>query len=466
MRRVVLLLSIVIFFTNCSSPEEKVQKLLSDVSSQTEFNGLVYVENGNEVLYNDKLISTDGALNALEGDSRNYLASLTKLFTEITVVKLVEEGKLNLNSTISNYRENFQPSYGKVLTLENLLKMSSGLPRELNGDNLTNSLKLDDKGFAGAFLDTIPDMELSFQPGSNYEYSNLNYWLLGAVVEEVTGLNLDQAYAKYIFDPLKMNNSGYFLQEGNSINGYNKDNGNWKLDKTDYKSRYASGGAYASLQDLVKLSKALKGTAFLNDTSLSYLYGEDQTIEVYGSLPSYTNMIYINRKEDVTLIVLNNIGVPDLNKMSDIKNGVEQALGIASQKKQSPKKKITLTNISALNDSIPIEKAMKDWATAILEADKNKMLNIFNNNADKNGLMDMNDPTWDELVRIKNEWPNLKVYGYRWVEDQNPKGIELWLHCDGDQRIALQWIMEDKRGKVEALFIKPDNMTWLGQEFK
>jgi len=439
--------------------------LLSDISDQTEFNGLAYVEKDNKVLFNDILSSSKLVLEIPDNDSKIYLASLTKLFTEITVLKLIEEDRISLSGTISDYRANFQPSYGKVLTLENLLKMSSGLPRELNGENLTNSLKFNGGGFAGAFLDTIPNIELSFEPESNYKYSNLNYWLLGAIVEEVTGLNLDQAYSKYIFNPLEMNNSGYFLEEENNINGYKKENDNWVLDKANYKSRYASGGAYSSLQDLVKLSKALRGTDFFNDDSLDYLFGENQTLEVYGSLPSYTNMIYINRKENVTIIVLNNIGVPDLNKMSDIKNGIEQILGLATQKNQSPKNKITLLNTSVLDKDIPIEKALKNWSIAILEGDKNKMLNIFNNNADNEGLMDINDPTWDELIRIKNEWPNFRVYGYRWVENEKPSGIELWLRCDGNQRVALQWIMDNKDAKIKGLFVKPDNMTWLGQKF-
>ncbi|NVK52842.1 MAG: beta-lactamase family protein [Flavobacteriaceae bacterium] len=461
-----LYILVTILFISCSSYKEQLDELFSNISTQTEFNGLVYVEKNNQIIYNNHIISDKVPTKILQQDSKIYLASLTKLFTEIVVLKLIEEGKLNLKNTISDYRTNFKPTYGKVLTIENLLNMSSGLPRELDSDNLMNSLKFDKNGFAGSFLDSIPNMELSFKPGSNYEYSNLNYWLLGGIIEKVSGLNLGQAFSKYIFQPLEMSNSGYSLNPTDKIIGYKKDKNQWVVDQTNYNIRYASGGAYSSMEDLIKLSKSLRNNTFLNEDSLRQLFGKNDLIEVYGSLPSFTNMIYINREENVSIVLLNNIGVPDLAKVSEMKEDVTNILGIKPPKATKSKNKITLLNVANLNDSIPAEKGMKDWAEAILEGNKTKMNSVFNAYAVPEGKMKLSDPTWDELIRIKKEWPNFRVYGYRWVEDQNPKGIELWLRCDGGQRIALQWVMENKEGKTMALFVKPDNMTWLGQEFK
>ncbi|WP_299111542.1 serine hydrolase domain-containing protein [uncultured Winogradskyella sp.] len=458
---------IIVMFVSCSSEEERLNKFLYDISTQTEFNGLVYVENNNQVLYNGNILSYSVSSKPLEYDSKVYLASLTKLFTEITILALIEEGKLTLDNTIDQYRPNFQPAYGSIISIANLLNMSTGLPRELDSENLMNSLKFDEYGFAGPFLDSTPNIELAFRPGAKFEYSNLNYWLLGAIIEKVTGLNLDQAFSKYIFNPLEMKNSGYSLKNPSLVIGYKKANDKWIADQTNYIGRYASGGAYSSLQDLIKLSDALKADQFLNEKSLDYLFGENQSIEVYGSLPGFTNMIYIEREENTTIIVLNNIGVPDLRKVSELKLGVLKILGVDTQKNtQSAKHKITLINVSNLSDSIPIEKGMKNWIEAILNSDKDKMNDVFNDNATTNGKMDITDPTWDELIRLKNEWPNFRVYGYRWIEKENPKGIEVWFYCDGEQRIALQWIIENEGGKTVALFVKPDNMTWLGQEFQ
>ncbi|WP_299226869.1 serine hydrolase [uncultured Psychroserpens sp.] len=450
----------------CQSPEEQIFQSINNILSSTEFNGIVYIEQNNVKLYQNKIANTNANIPIPNWDTKVYLASITKLFTEIVIVKLIEEKKLSLEGTINKYRKNFKPSFGRKITIGHLLKMTSGLPRELDKDNLMSSILFDINDFAGHYLDTIQDFKLKFEPGSDMEYSNLNYWLLGSVIEEVTGLNLNEAYSIYIFDPLGMKNSGYTNET--PIAGYIKEGNQWIEGHQNFKARYASGGCYSTLEDLIKLSKALKKDQFLNANSKHILYNssEDKIIEIYGALPNYTNMIYFNHKNNITLIALNNIGVPDLNKMSEIKRSVEHIFEVYPSNKKTKKKSITLVNPNNLNDSIPLEAAMKVWINAIENGNKDEMIDIYINNSVKNAI-ERDDPTWDEILKHRNSLPNFRAHGYRWVEDKDLNGIEVWFVCDNDDRIAFLWIVDEKTTKnvSTSLFVMPDNMTWLGKKF-
>lgn len=457
--------SIVVLFvlTSCQSKQDKLNDLVMELSIETEFNGLIYVEKNGNALLETSFSSTTDSIQLLNGKSKIQLASLTKLFTEVLVLRLVEEGKLQLDGTISTYRKSFNPSFGKKITIQNLMQMQSGLPRELDDQNLFSTLKFDCIGYAGTFLDSIPDFELVFEPGTETQYSNLNYWLLGSIVESVTHFTLEEAYDHYIFTPLNMDDSGY-VPNGDMTKGYKKVDDKWNIDKVNYQSRYASGGAYSSMEDLKKLTRALLENKLLGNTGDDHIFGANATLEVYGALPSYTNFLYINKKEEVIAIMLNNVGVPDLNQITVLKSGIMEVLDIHPE--QRPRAKITLLNRAALNDSVPIEKGIIDWISAIEDGNKQKMIEVFNHYASESEKTSSEDPTWDEILRIRNEWEGFRLYGFRRIENEAPKGIEIWFRSSGKERVAFQWILEgDDSNKTTGLFIKPDNMIWLGQKF-
>ena len=458
-------LALIICVSSCLSPEEKLTQQIADLKTQTEFNGIIYVEQEGNVLVQDNIVSTEQQIPSPNPNSKVYLASLTKLFTEIVTLKLIEENKLHLDSTIATYKPHFKPDFGKKITLRHLLKMNSGLPRELNSDSLMNNLKFNSEDMAGPHLDTIiPDFELKFEPGSDTSYSNLNYWILGSIIEQVSGLSMNDAYSHFIFTPLKMNNSGYSVTNGKPLEGYIKENNSWKEKRADYKGRYTSGGCFSSLNDLILLSKALLANNYLSADSSAFLFNSDNIIEVYGALPNYTNLFYLNRDENVSTIILNNIGVPDLTKMSDLKSKIDETLDI-SLNKTSKKRRVKLINPSNLNDSIPLEAGMKKWIAAVENGNKEEIYAVLNENSVE-GTTQKDDPVWDELVKHSNELPNFKAHGYRWVENSDLNGLEVWFLCDGDERLAFLWIVDEAdKTKSTGLFIMPDNITWMGQKF-
>ncbi len=293
--------------------------------------------------------------------------------------------------------------------------MSSGLPRELSQDTLPYVL-FNDRKFAGPFLDSIPDFELSFEPGSTTEYSNLNYWILGAIIEQVTDKSLHDAFKELIFDELGMRNTGIFNNLSPIQRGYMFTDNEWNLDTTNYQGRYASGGGYSTGKDLVRLSKALSEGNFLSSKNTEYLASTNHKIEVFGSLPGYSNMFVKDIESDYTIILLNNTGVRDLSDVAELKTNIENELGVSQTK--NTRRVVRLDPIHTLDDSLVLEKSLKTWINTVENQNADEIFKAIENTSAK-GSMDKNDRTWDDLGKLNKTLPNFRALGYRWVKDQS-----------------------------------------------
>lgn len=453
-----------IVLSSCQSDEEKVHQIISDITNNTEFNGVAYVEYNGEIIFNQQINSIPEQLEAPSSNSKLHLASLSKLFTELTIIRLTEEGLIELDSTIDTYLKIFRPSFGNKITVRQLLKMKSGLPRELNETDLTKGVELNNEGFAGPFLDSIPDFELEFTPGSTESYSNLNYWLLGSIIESVTGKNMEDALTDYLFTPLDMENSGWEKTSTTSIPAYIKNGDGWHIDSTKYGPRYASGGFYSSLNDLLKLVKAIRSKDFLTPKGHAILFDKvQQKVEVYGALPAYTNMFICDLENDFTMIVLNNIGISNLEAMSSLKNQVAAVFNI-NYASGHAKNTVVLNSLNNLSDTVRLEYGMKQWITAIASENETEIFEVFNRFSTEQE--DRNDPTWAEIVKAKKTLPNFRPAGFRWITDEKPGGLEVWYICDTGEKVAFLWIPDkNEPDKISTLMISPDDMEWMGQQF-
>ena len=461
-RILVLSLSITLALNSCQSKEDRLNRAITNAIEKSDFNGYLYVERDGDVLFDKTITSPSLELGKLSDTTKTYLASLTKLLTEVAILKLEQRGEIDLDSSISAFRSNFEPDFGYRISVDNLLKMSSGLPRELSQDTLPYVL-FNDRKLAGPFLDSIPDFELSFEPGSTTEYSNLNYWILGAIIEQITDKSLHDAFKELMFDELGMRNTGIFNNLSPIQRGYMFTDNEWNLDTTNYQGRYASGGGYSTGKDLVRLSKALSEGNFLSSKNTEYLASTNHKIEVFGSLPGYSNMFIKDIESDYTIILLNNTGVRDLSDVAELKTNIENELGVSQTK--NTRRVVKLDPIHTLNDSLVLEKSLKTWINTVENQNADEIFKAIENASTK-GSMDKNDRTWDDLSKLNKTLPNFRALGYRWVKDQNPKGIEVWFGSDSDGKLAIRWILNEQDSTlVENIFIMPEDMTWQGESF-
>jgi uncharacterized protein YbbC (DUF1343 family)/CubicO group peptidase (beta-lactamase class C family) len=125
------------------------------------------------------------------------LASLTKVIvTAPAVMQLVERGKVRLNDPVAKYLPEFAQNGKEDITVRQLLTHYSGLAPDLD---LKTSWEGKETAYRMAFAETPQD-----PPGSKFSYSDINFIVLGALVERVSGEKLDEYAARHIFQPLKM----------------------------------------------------------------------------------------------------------------------------------------------------------------------------------------------------------------------------------------------------------------------
>lgn len=211
--------------------------------------------------------------------------SITKMFVATAVLHLAEEGKLSLDDPLS---ERLPKVTGQIpdaekITVRYLLSHLSGIfdpPNESNRYKL--DLVNDPEGMDKKTIDRLLDeyvygKPLHFEPGKGYAYSNTNYWLLGQIIESVTGKTVQQVLDQLIFIPLGLTDT-YLEQrdDRNVARGYADiygdgallDVSRWDRADTDGK---ADGGIISTAVDLMKFMKALMEGEIVSPASVEMM---------------------------------------------------------------------------------------------------------------------------------------------------------------------------------------------------
>lgn len=134
-------------------------------------------------------------------DSRFRIASMTKVFTAVVLMKLVEEGKIDLNKTIGTYFPTYTGDGRDSVTIHHLLTYSSGIENQLEPLGMLpyqKEIPLD------AFIQKYCSGKLVYKPGTESRYGNTEFILLHKIIELVSGTSYKNCLNKYIFKPLKL----------------------------------------------------------------------------------------------------------------------------------------------------------------------------------------------------------------------------------------------------------------------
>ena len=167
---------------------------------------VIVVKDGKTVLRKGYGIADTVGMKPMSGDAAMRLGSITKQFTAVAILMLVEEGKLALTDDITRFFPDY-PTRGKTITVEHLLTHTSGIVSYTS--RLDYPLTMARDVTVAQMIDSFKNEPLEFEPGTAYRYNNSGYFLLGAIIEKVSG----QPYAKFleqrIFVPLEMENTAY-----------------------------------------------------------------------------------------------------------------------------------------------------------------------------------------------------------------------------------------------------------------
>src|SRR5260370_27324953 len=188
---------------------DKLDKLLHAYAEYGKFNGSVLVAEKVQVIYKKGFGLADMEWNIPnQPDTKYRLGSITKQFTSMLIMQLVEQGKLKLDVPISTYLPDYPKKSGDVITLHHLLTHSSGIPNMTSFPGFDKNISRDFYS-PMQLVNLFADSTLQFEPGKKFVYSNSGYILLGYIIERVTGKTYEQVLQENIFTPLKMNNTGY-----------------------------------------------------------------------------------------------------------------------------------------------------------------------------------------------------------------------------------------------------------------
>jgi D-alanyl-D-alanine carboxypeptidase len=139
-------------------------------------------------------------------DMQLRLGSITKQFTSTAILMLVDEGKIKLDDDITRFIPDY-PTRGKRITVENLLNHTSGIASYTSQPDF--GVHMTEDFTVAAMIDRFKNLPLDFEPGSSYRYNNSGYFLLGAIIEKVSGLPYADFLEQRIFKPLGMHDTAY-----------------------------------------------------------------------------------------------------------------------------------------------------------------------------------------------------------------------------------------------------------------
>ncbi|KAA2238638.1 beta-lactamase family protein [Chitinophaga agrisoli] len=315
---------------------QQLDNLLTKQFPATRPGCVVLVAKRGQVIYHKAFGSADLELNVpLNANMVFNLGSITKQFTAVAILQLVEQGKISLQDSVQKFIPDY-PSKGHTITIEHLLTHTSGIPNYLESND--PHLFMERWDFSPKqMIDSFKNYPLEFDPGTRFSYSNSGYYLLGYIIARVSGEGYQKYIADHLLAPLKLTHT-YFDSAGiiipHRVHGYRQEND--ALKNAEYWSptvEYAAGGLIANVDDLFKWHKGLYTYQVLRKTSLQkaftsyqlrdgtltgYGYGwfaktsnGIKSIEHAGGLPGFlSNEIYFPDEDVFVAILCNNDTAP------------------------------------------------------------------------------------------------------------------------------------------------------------
>jgi Beta-lactamase class C and other penicillin binding proteins len=290
MRFVLIVLFICLAFGFCFAQErvQKIDSILSTLNQEEGFSGSVLISEKGKIIYEKSFgyANAEGKVPFTE-NTIFLTGSVAKTFTATAILKLREQGKVNLDDPITKFLPEL--SY-KNVTLRHLLTHTSGL-LEYQSEEIIKEIA--GKGVGNTELVKVfarLNPKLEFEPGAKWEYSNTNYILLALVVEKVSGKSFPQFVAENIFAPARMtrsfvgiNNVPESLKKEIAA-GYRFTNPLAKAPvnvetlegaRSAYATKqnlYGAGNLYSTTRDLLKFHQALQSAKILKKQSLAEMY--------------------------------------------------------------------------------------------------------------------------------------------------------------------------------------------------
>lgn len=266
-------------------------------------------------------------------DTKFRLGSITKQFTAALLLQLAEEGKVDLSAPLTRYLPDYPAKNGDRITIHQLLNHTSGIPGytelpQFGEWALTPSSP-------EAFIKKFSGLDLLFAPGTKFSYSNSAFFVLGHLIEKLTGKRYADELRERVFDRAGMKDSGYDMPGpilAKRAAGYDATfEGYRNTGYLDMTLPYAAGSLYSTVEDLYKWDQALYGDQILKPASKEKMFTPGlsnfgygfvitkkdgvTTVQHGGGINGFNTVILRELETKRLIVLLNNTGGAPLGEM-------------------------------------------------------------------------------------------------------------------------------------------------------
>jgi CubicO group peptidase (beta-lactamase class C family) len=287
------------------------------------------------------------------------LGSITKQFTAASILLLQERGKLNVQDPVCKYVTDC-PKAWEPVTIHHLLTHTSGIPSytDVKSPEEFRKMSLTQVTPAG-FVDSFKSKPLEFAVGEKMKYNNSGYFMLGYIIEKVSGQSYEAFLQENIFTPLKMANTGYDTHERilkQRATGYSRrKDARINSDYLDMTVPYAAGSLYSTVEDLFAWNEALFSDKLLSAKSREAMMTVDKNNYAYGltvnqqhnrrvvahggGINGFNTILARFPEEKVTVVVLRNA---DYGSPVPVKVSQDLAAILFGEKYEIPRERVAI----------------------------------------------------------------------------------------------------------------------------
>jgi CubicO group peptidase (beta-lactamase class C family) len=239
----------------------KIDEVVTAFHDAGQFNGSVLVAEAGEVIYENGVGWANIEWEVPNTpDTKHRIGSVTKHFTSAIILQLVEEGEIELDAPIATYLPGYPAEQGSKVTVHHLLNHTSGIPSYTGLPDFIQEQGRD-PFTPDELIEVFWDMPLEFEPGTAWAYNNSGYFILGRIIENVTGDEYDDVLRERILEPFGLDDSGYDHNgeiQPHEASGYRHTmTGFEHASYLDSSLPYAAGMMYSTVRDLYRWDRAL-----------------------------------------------------------------------------------------------------------------------------------------------------------------------------------------------------------------
>lgn len=309
--------------------EKQFDQMLGDQYLPNEPGATALVAIDGKIVYHKAFGMANMELDVkMEPDMVLEIGSITKQFTAVSILMLMEQGKLDLDDDITKFIEDY-PTHGHHISIHHLLTHTSGIKSYTSMESWVPIWRKDFE--PKELIDFFKNEPMDFAPGEEWSYNNSAYFILGYIIEKASGQTYEEFVETNIFERLGMKSSLYGSNSEiikKRASGYQKNEEYINAEYLSLSQPYAAGSLMSNVNDLFIWNRAIRSNTLVkqesidlaftnyelnNGEKINYGYGwglneinGSPTIEHSGGIFGYvTNAIYLPN-EDVFVAVYSN----------------------------------------------------------------------------------------------------------------------------------------------------------------